>query len=107
MITYDDFKKIELRVAKIVEAVFHPNADKLYVLKIEVAGETKQIIAGIRASYPSPEALIGRKVVVVNNLEPAMIRGAESNGMLLAATSDDGPVILIPDSDVPSGALVK
>ncbi len=107
MITYDDFKKLELRVAQILEVSAHPNADKLYVIKIDVGGETKQVVAGIRPSYPSPDALIGKKVVVVNNLEPAVIRGAESNGMILAASGEVGPIILLPEQDVPVGSVVK
>lgn len=107
MITYDDFKKLDLRVAKILEIEPHPNADRLYVIKIDVGGETKQIVAGIRLSYPSPEALVGKKVVVINNLEPAVIRGTESNGMILAASGETGPVVLFPEKDVPEGTTIK
>ena len=107
MITYEDFKKLDLRIAQILEVSAHPNADKLYVIKIDVGGEIKQIVAGIRLSYPLTESLVGRKVVVINNLEPAVIRGAESNGMILAASCESGPVILFPEKDVPSGAIIK
>lgn len=107
MITYDDFKKLDLRIAQIVAAEAHPNADKLYVIKLDVGGETKQVVAGIRPSYPSPETLVGKKVVVVNNLAPAVIRGAESNGMILAASGEAGPIILLPEKDVPVGSIVK
>lgn len=107
MITYDDFKKLDLRVAKILEIEPHPNADRLYVIKIDVGGETKQIVAGIRLSYPSPETLVGKKVVVINNLEPAVIRGTESNGMILAASGETGPVVLFPEKDVPEGTTIK
>ena len=84
----------------------HPNADKLYVLKIDVGGETKQIVAGIRAKY-APDELEGRKIIVINNLEPATIRGEESNGMLLAAGAAAGPVILVPERDVPPGTPIS
>ena len=73
-IGYDDFSKLELRVAKVLEARPHPNADKLMLLQIDVGGETKQIVAGIRQHY-TPEQLAGRLIVVVNNLAPAMLRG--------------------------------
>ena len=106
-IPYEDFKKLDLRVAQILEVCAHPNADKLYVIKIDIGGETKQIVAGIRLSYPLPECLVGRKVVVINNLEPAVIRGAESNGMILAASGESGPVILFPEKDVPAGTIIK
>jgi len=106
-IKYEDFAKLELRVAKVVEARAHPNADKLLLLQVDLGGETKQIVAGIKAHY-APEDLVGRLIVVVNNLEPAMLRGETSHGMLLAATSGDKVVLLQPDDPacVP-GAKIK
>src|SRR5690349_15642005 len=86
-IAYDDFARVELRVAKVLEARAHPNADKLLLLLVDVGeAEPKQIVAGVKAHY-APEALVGKLIVVVNNLQPAMLRGEASNGMLLAATS--------------------
>jgi methionyl-tRNA synthetase len=95
-LSYADFSKLDLRVAKVLEARPHPNADKLLLLQIDVGDEQKQIVAGIRQHY-SPEQLVGRKIIVVNNLEPAMLRGESSCGMLLAATSEDKVVLLQPD----------
>jgi methionyl-tRNA synthetase len=106
-IKYEDFAKLELRVAKVVEARPHPNADKLLLLQIDVGGETKQIVAGIRQHY-TPEQLLGRLIVVVNNLEPALLRGEASQGMLLAATSGEKVVLLQPDDpECVLGAKVK
>jgi methionyl-tRNA synthetase len=106
-ITYDDFAKLELRVARVLEARPHPNADKLLLLQVDVGGEPKQIVAGIRAHY-TPEDLVGRLIVVVNNLEPAMIRGETSNGMLLAATSGEKVILLTgDDQDCVVGAKIK
>lgn len=106
-ISYEDFAKLELRVAKVLEARPHPNADKLLLLQIDVGGETKQIVAGIRPYYP-PEALVGKLIVVVNNLAPAMLRGETSNGMLLAATSGEKVVLLTPDDpECVPGAKIK
>ena len=106
-IKYEDFAKIELRVAKVLEARPHPNADKLMLLQVSVGEETKQIVAGIRLHY-SPEQLVGKNIVIVNNLEPAMLRGEASNGMLLAATSGDKVVLLAPDDpDCVPGAKIK
>lgn len=105
-ITLDDFKKIELRTAKVLEARPHPNADKLMLLKIDSGGEPKQIVAGIRAHY-TPESLVGRTIIVVNNLAPALLRGEESNGMLLAASHGDKVVLLRPDEDLPGGCGIK
>ena len=106
MVTYEDFKKLEFMVAQIKEVSDHPNADRLYVLKVDNGKEVKQIVAGIRGTY-TKEELLGRKIVLLNNLEPAVIRGQESQGMLLAATGEAGPIILLPEKDVPVGSIVK
>lgn len=105
-VSIDDFKKLDLRVAKVIEARPHPNADKLVLLKVDVGDVSKQIVAGIRAWY-SPEALVGRYVVIINNLQPAMLRGEESNGMLLAATCGDQVIFLTPERDGMAGAKVS
>ena len=106
MATIEDFKKIELRVAEIKEVGSHPNADKLYVLKVDLGDKTKQIVAGIKGSY-SPEGLLGKQVVLVDNLEPAIIRGVESQGMLLAAQDENGIVIVSPERKMSLGSIVK
>jgi methionine--tRNA ligase beta chain len=106
-ITYDDFAKLELRVAKVLEARPHPNADKLLLLQVDLGDQQKQIVAGIRLHY-APEQLVGKLIVIVNNLEPAMLRGESSNGMLLAATSGEKVILLTVDE--PScvvGAKIK
>ncbi|QDU59505.1 Methionine--tRNA ligase [Planctomycetes bacterium Pan216] len=105
-VSIEEFMKFELRTAKVVEARPHPNADKLLLLQVEVGDEKKQIIAGIRGHY-EPEALVGRTIVIVNNLEPAMLRGEESQGMLLAASHDDRVLLLRPDEEIPSGCKIK
>lgn len=106
-ITYEDFSKVELRIATVLEARPHPNADKLMLLQIDVGDAQKQIVAGIRQHY-TPEQLVGRKIVVVNNLAPAMLRGEASNGMLLAASSGEKVVLLAPDDpECVVGAKVK
>ncbi len=106
-IGYEDFGKLDLRIARVIEARPHPNADKLMLLQIDLGEETKQIVAGIRLHY-TPEQLVGRLIVVVNNLAPAMLRGEASNGMLLAASSADKVVLLTPDDpECQVGARVK
>lgn len=106
-ISYEDFAKLELRVAKVLEARPHPNADKLLLLQVDVGNEQKQIVAGIKAHYP-PESLVGKSIVIVNNLAPAMLRGETSNGMLLAATSGEKVILLTPDDpDCIPGAKIK
>ena len=106
MITFDDFKKIEFKIAKVLEAEEVPGAEKLLKLQIDLGSEKRQIVAGIKKSYQVKD-LIGREIVVVVNLEPRMVMGIESNGMLLAASDDTGPVLLGPYKDVVPGSGVK
>jgi len=107
LITIDDFRTIELRVATITAAAPHPNADRLVVLTIDLGAETRQLVAGIRAHY-APEDLIGKQIVVVANLQPATLRGVESQGMLLAASDAEGRLsLLTPERPVSTGAQVK
>ncbi len=106
-IAYDHFSKLDLRVARVLEARPHPNADKLLLLRIDVGGAEKQIVAGIRAHY-TPEQLTGKLIVVVNNLEPAILRGETSQGMLLAASYDGKVTVLSPDdANCAPGSRVK
>ena len=106
MVAFDEFKKLDLRVAQVKSVSEHPNADKLFILQVDVGGQSKQIVAGLRNHYRK-EDLIGRKVVVVNNLEPVTLRGKVSDGMILAAVAGEVPVILVPEKDVPCGSLVR
>ena len=106
MITYDDFKKIELRVAKILEAERVDGSEKLLKLELDLSGESRQIIAGIGKNY-EPEKIIGKEIIIIANLEPKQLMGLESNGMLLAADSANGPVILMPEKEVEPGASIK
>ncbi|MBL7134057.1 MAG: methionine--tRNA ligase subunit beta [Phycisphaerae bacterium] len=110
IIQYEDFSKLDLRIAKVLEVSDHPNADKLLVLTIDIGGQTRQTIAGIKGYY-SPESLLGKEVVVVANLAPRKMRGMESHGMLLAATvgqDQQQDVVLVgPDKEVPPGSPVS
>ena len=105
-ISYEDFSKLDLRVATVLEARPHPNADKLMLVQIDLGDQQRQIIAGIRGHY-EPGELVGRQVVVVTNLEEVVLRGEESAGMLLAAGDGDRVVLLQPDSQCKPGAGVK
>ena len=105
MLTYDEFKKMDLRVAEVKSCDEHPNADKLWVMQIDLGDEQRQIVAGLRGYY-TPEELVGRKIVVVANLSPATLRGVESNGMLLAAQSGNDVIVLTPEKDIAAGAKV-
>jgi methionine--tRNA ligase beta chain len=108
-IQYDDFAKIDLRVATVIECKPHPNADKLLVLQIELAGgERRQICAGIKAHY-APEAMVGKQIIVVANLAPRTLRGEVSHGMLLAATDavSNKVIVMGPTEPVSAGAKVS
>lgn len=106
LIEYADFSKVQLRTAKVVHAEKVPGADKLLKLQIEMGGERRQLVAGLALHY-TPEQVVGKTVVVVANLKPATIRGVESNGMLLAASSGDSLRLVTVEGDLPPGAIVK
>jgi len=106
MVTIEDFKKLEFKIAQIKDVQEHPNADRLYVLKVDLGGEERQLVAGIRPSY-TKEELVGKRVVVICNLESATIRGEESQGMVLAASDENGIVYIKPEKDVAIGSKVS
>ena len=106
MITIDQFRALELRVGTVRAAEPHPNADRLLLLRVDLGTEERQLVAGIRAHY-DPAALVGSQVVVVANLEPAKLRGVESQGMVLAVSDGDRVVLLRPDDPVMPGAVVR
>ncbi|MHA1892887.1 MAG: methionine--tRNA ligase subunit beta [Candidatus Helarchaeota archaeon] len=105
-IVYDDFKKLDIRTAKIIQVEKVKNTDRLLKLQIKIGEDERQIISGI-GDYYTPEELLNRTIIVLTNLEPRKIRGEISNGMLLAADVDGKPVLLQPDSEVPSGVVVR
>lgn len=102
-ITIEEFRKIDLRVAKVISAERVPDANKLLKLMINVGTEERQIVAGIAQHY-TPEELIGKQIIIVANLEPAVIRGVESQGMLLAATSQGKVIVATMDKDAEPGS---
>ncbi|QSX04766.1 methionine--tRNA ligase [Sedimentibacter sp. zth1] len=106
MITIDDFDKMKLKLAEIVEAKKHPDADRLLVLQLKVGKETKQVVSGI-AKYYEPEDLIGKKVVMVYNLKPVTLRGVYSQGMVLAATKGKKLTLVSTLEDLASGAKIS
>jgi methionyl-tRNA synthetase len=105
-ITIDEFAKVDLRIATIKAVEPHPKADRLLVLKIDLGTEERQLVAGIRAYY-TPQELVGKQIVVVANLQPAVLRGVESQGMLLAASDGEKVIVLSPEKPVAPGAKVK
>ncbi|MCH7700549.1 MAG: methionine--tRNA ligase subunit beta [Planctomycetes bacterium] len=107
-ISFEEFQKVKLRVGRVVEAVEHPDADRLIVLQVDLGDERRQIVAGLKQYY-KPEDLLGRNLVIVANLAPRRMRGLESQGMLLAASTDDhGQVVCLTTmSDIPAGSAVS
>ena len=106
MITFDDFKKIEIVVGRVEAARDHPNADKLLILEVDTGGTKKEIVAGIKNSYTAEE-LVGKDVVLVNNLPPVTIRGVESQGMALAVEGETGITLIRPDKPAKAGSKIK
>ena len=105
-ITYDEFKKVELKVAVVLEAERIAGATKLLKLKVDLGTEQRQLVAGVAESY-KPEDLIGKKLTIVANLKPAIIRGVESQGMILAAVAGDKAVIPFFEGEIAPGSTVK
>ncbi len=107
-VTFDDFLKLDLRVARILEAKEHPNTDKLLILRIDLGTEQRQLVAGIRGYY-QPADLVGKLIIVVANLAPRKMRGEESQGMLLAASSEDHAqvILLTTMSEIAPGSKVS
>lgn len=106
VVTFEQFQQLDLRVAQILKADKIENADKLLVLQIDLGGEKRQLVAGIAQDY-SLEELEGKKIIIVANLETKKIKGYLSQGMLLAADSSNGPVLLIPEGEVLPGSKIK
>jgi len=105
-ISYDDFKKLDLRVAKILKIENIPGKTKIVKGEIDLGYETRNVIIG-GAEFYEPDDLVGKTVIVVANLEPKKMAGVESNAMLLAADINDKPFWLTVDSEVPSGTKIK
>jgi len=105
-ISIDEFFRVELRVARVLAAEPVPNTDKLLRLEVDLGTERRQLVAGVALVY-APEALVGKNIVVVANLQPARIRGVESRGMLLAADVGGRPIVATFEEDVPPGTRVR
>ena len=115
MATIDDFKKLDIRIGKIISAEKIEGSDKLLKLTFDFGSEhgsteltiKRQIIAGIALSYPDCGALVGKEMPVIINLEPRVLMGQESQGMILCASDENGIVTLGPEREVPPGSIVK
>ncbi len=106
MITFDDFKKLDIRVGKILSGEKVSGTDKLMKLEVDFGTEKRQMIAGI-AQFFEPDHLIGKEIPVLLNLEPRSFKGIESQGMILAIDVDGKPVLLHPEKEVPPGSVIR
>lgn len=106
MINFDEFKKVELRVAKVVEAERVEGSEKLIKLQVDLGSEKRQIVAGIGKFY-EPENLIGKEIAIVANLEPRKLMGLESHGMILCASDENTLAFLAPEKSVNPGSEIK
>lgn len=105
-ITFEDFKKLDIRIGKILSAEKVEGTDKLIKLEVDLGEEKRQLVAGIAKFYEA-ENLIGKQIPILANLEPRIIRGIESQGMILAASSEGDCVLICPEKEIPSGSKVK
>jgi methionyl-tRNA synthetase len=106
LVAFEDFMKMDLRVGRILSVEDHPKADRLYIIKVDIGGsEPRQIVAGLKKFY-SRDDMVGKKIIVVSNLQPAKLRGVDSNGMLLAAESGEIVSLLTIDKDVEPGSKI-
>lgn len=106
MINIDDFKKVELKVAKVLSAEKIEGSDKLLKLQLDLGTEQRQILSGIAKHYQL-EDLVGKQIVIISNLEPRQMMGLESQGMVLAAGDGEVVSLLTPDKDMPAGSSIK
>jgi methionine--tRNA ligase beta chain len=106
VINFDDFKKLDIRIGKIISAEIVEGTEKLLRLEIDLGTEQRQIVAGIAESY-LPDQIIGKEIPLLVNLEPRKIRSIESQGMILAVDVEGKPVLLQPEREVPPGSLVR
>ena len=113
MINIEEFAKVELRIAKVLEAEQVEGSEKLIKMKLDVGDknetgefEARQVLAGIGKTY-APEILVGKQIVIVANMEPRMLMGLESRGMIVAGSDGEGIAIVSPDRELPPGTMLK
>lgn len=109
MASFEDFQKIEIKIGKILEAEIVPDADRLLKFKVDMGnGEVRQIVSGVREHYPEPQSMVAKSVPVIVNLEPRMIKGVESQGMILYVVGEgENFCTLEPSKDIPPGTIVR
>lgn len=107
MVTLDEFKKLEIRIGKVVSAEKVPDADKLIKIIFDLGDEKRQIMAGIAEFFDDPSSLIGKEMPILANIESRKLRGYDSQGMIIAVDVNGRPVLLHPEEEVPPGSTVR
>jgi|SRR3989344_2377508 len=107
MALFEEFKKLEIKIGSVISAEKVEGTDKLVKLIFDIGGEQRQILAGIAEFFPDLSLLVGRQMPVIVNLEPKMLKGHESQGMILAVDVGGKPVLLRPENQVPPGSAVR
>lgn len=106
-ITFDDFKKLEIKIGKVISAEKVLGADKLIKFVFDLGTEERQVLAGLAEVFADPSELIGKEMPILVNIEPRKIRGYESQGMVMVAIVDDKPILLRPEKEVPPGSIIR
>ena len=107
MITFDDFKKLEIRIGKVKSVEKVPDADKLLKFIFDVGSEERQIMAGMAEFFTDPSELVGKEMPILMNIEPRTFRGHQSHGMIIAADVNGHPILLHPEKEIPAGSIVR
>jgi methionine--tRNA ligase beta chain len=107
MITFEDFKKLDIRIGKVLSVEKVPDADKLLKFVFDLGNEQRQIMAGMAEFFPDLNVLVGKEMPILTNLEPRNFRGHTSHGMIIAADVNGSPVLLHPEREIPEGSVVR
>lgn len=107
MITFDDFKKLEIRIGKVISVEKVTDADKLLKFIFDIGSEERQIMAGMAEFFPDPSVLVGKEMPLLLNIEPRDFRGYRSHGMIIAADLNGQPILLYPEIEIPAGSVVR
>jgi methionine--tRNA ligase beta chain len=106
MVTFDDFKKLDLRIGTVLSASRVEGTDKLILLEVDLGSERRQVVAGMAEFFDS-EHFVGKQIPIITNLPPRVMRGVESQGMVLAADVEGHPVLLHPEKQIPPGSIIR
>ncbi|MEI8229863.1 MAG: methionine--tRNA ligase [Candidatus Peregrinibacteria bacterium] len=107
MITFDDFKKLEIKIGKVKSVERVPDTDKLLKFIFDVGSEERQIMAGMAEFFIDPSSLIGKEMPILMNIEPRSFRGYQSHGMIIAADVGGHPILLHPEREIPAGSIIR